>query len=94
METIGIITSISTVGFAIATAVFGPKFGKFKALALGYSGRLKRVFSEASEFVESAEAALEDNKLTPDELRKVIKEAKDVVIAVKAIANPEEDTQD
>lgn len=56
------------------------------AIAGGLFAKLRRVQKEFSEFVGDMKTALEDGKITGEELTHILKEAEDVKDAVVAVA--------
>jgi len=65
---IGLIAQILTIVLALLSIYFGGKYRK-----------AKRIMKELAEAVNSTYKALEDNQLTEEELRRVLKEWKDVL---------------
>jgi predicted metal-binding transcription factor (methanogenesis marker protein 9) len=68
----GLVAQILTVALGVASVYFA---GKYR--------RVKRILKELAEAVGETYKALEDNKITEEELRRVVKEWNDLLRAVK-----------
>lgn len=69
-----LVTAILAVLFGILTAVFGTKYAKFK-----------KVFNEVKDLAETFSIAIDDDKITKEELKKIIIDANAVIGSIKAL---------
>lgn len=58
-------------------------------VVMSYFGKILNLLVQVSEVLQSVTDALGDNNLTPEEIEEIKKEAKDVVLAVKAFKKDE-----
>ena len=65
---VGFIAEILTIALALLSSFFGAKYRK-----------AKRIMKELAEAMDKTYKALEDDKVTKEELKQVIKEWKDVL---------------